>query len=135
MDGVKTMDTLLGQKVRLHKESKDDASLMSISGEIVKNFHNTKNVEGFFLLKLDKPFAYSGVDSHHVLFWSSLIHRKKNIEDHADAFILLIPDMQLLNQTHIDESKFIPLDWAKVSRESGTADLVPDEDNWELHLA
>jgi len=98
---------------------------MSVSGEIVKCFYNAKNIEGFYLLKLDNPFEHAGIDSHHILFWAPLIHHKKNSEDFVDAFILLIPDMNLLNQPHINEEAFIPFDWAKVTRISYYGKSVP----------
>jgi hypothetical protein len=46
------------------------------------------------------------------------MHRKKNVEDQVDTLILLIPDMKLLDNAHIDENAFIPLDWAKATRTS-----------------
>ncbi len=130
------MDKLLGQKIELHKVNQNEALRMSVSGEIVDNYQNAKNVEGFYLLKLDTPFEHAGIDSDHVLFWSPLIHRKKNIEDHSDAFILLIPDMGLLNQPHIDEEAFIPFDWAKVTRKSYTEEGDSNKfDDCELNIA
>lgn len=70
------------------------------------------------MLKLDKPFEHEGFNNFHILFWSPLMHRKKNREEQVDVLILLIPDMNLLNQSQIDEDAFIPLDWAKATRKS-----------------
>ncbi|HIF51558.1 MAG TPA: hypothetical protein EYQ42_08560 [Thiotrichaceae bacterium] len=112
------MNNLLGQKIDLHRVDINDPLQLPVSGEIVKNFHNTQKADGFFLLKLDKPFEQDGINNRHVLFWSPLMHRKKNVEDQVDALILLIPDMKLLDNAHIDENAFIPLDWAKATRTS-----------------
>jgi hypothetical protein len=110
------MNNLLGQKVDLHRVDIYDPLRLPVSGEIVKNFYNSQNVDGFFLLKLDRPFEHEGIDSHHILFWSPLMHRKKNIADQVDALILLIPDMKLVKESHIDEDAFLPFDWAKACR-------------------
>ena len=119
------MNKLLGQKIELHQDSKKDALRMSVSGEIVKTFKNAKHVAGFFLLKLDIPFALDDIDSQHVLFWSPQLHRKKSVEEHANAFILLIPDMELLNQDYIDEDAFIPFEWVKASRQTHIENVFP----------
>lgn len=110
------MDNLLGQKIEFKKVDQNDPMLLPVSGEIIKDFSTSNNIDGLFLLKLDRPFEQSGIDSQHVLFWSPHIHNK--IENQVRALILLIPDMNLLNQANIDEDAFIPFDWAQISQKS-----------------
>jgi hypothetical protein len=112
------MNDLLGQKIDLNRVDSNDPLGIPVSGEIVKSFHNAQKSDGFFLLKLDKSFEHDGIDNRHILFWSPLMHRKKDVEEQVDALLLLIPDMKLLDETEIDENAFIPLDWAKVTRTS-----------------
>ncbi len=114
------MDNLLGQKIEFKKVDKNDPLQLPVSGEIIKDLRATNNIDGLFLLKLDRPFQETGIDSQHVLFWSSQIHDK--IEHQVRALILLIPDMKLLNQTNIDENAFIPFDWAQLSQSTHTID-------------
>jgi hypothetical protein len=114
------MDTLLGQKVEFKKIDKDDPLQIPVSGEIVKNFGTTNNIDSLFLLRLDKSFEQTGVESQHVLFWSPVI--KDDIEKQVRALIFLIPDMSLLNESKIDEDAFIPFDWAQLSQKSITAE-------------
>lgn len=121
---MEQMDKLLGQKIDLHRADINDPLQLPVSGKIVNSFHNSSNADGFFLLKLDNPFKHEGIDSCHILFWSPLMHRKKNRYDQVDALILLIPDMSLLKQNKIDEDSFIPLDWAKATRRSLTAQNI-----------
>ncbi len=110
------MDTLLGQKIEFRKVDKNDPLQLPVSGEIIKDFSASNNIDGLFLLKLDRPFEQFGIDSQHVLFWSPQIENK--IKGQVHALILLIPDMNLLNQTNIDEDAFIPFDWANISQNS-----------------
>lgn len=125
------MNELIGEQIELNKFDSDEASRMSVSGRIVKHFHNTNDSAGFYLLKLDKPFLHNGIDRDHVVFWSPLIHAKKNIEETVDAFVLLIPnvllvpEMGLVDQDRIDEKKFIPFEWVKASRKTHTKNVFP----------
>jgi hypothetical protein len=108
------METLLGQKIELKKVDKNDPLQLPVSGEIIKDLGSSNNIDGLFLLKLDRPFEQYGIDSQHILFWSP--HMNNKIEDQVRALILLIPDMKLLNQASINEDAFIPFDWAQISQ-------------------
>jgi hypothetical protein len=109
------MEKLLGQRIEFKKLDKDDPLQLPVSGEIVKDLRATNNIDGLFLLKLDRPFEHKGIDSQHVLFWSPLI--EDHVQEQVRALILLIPDMKLLNQANINEEAFIPFDWAQLSQQ------------------
>jgi hypothetical protein len=113
------MDTVLGQKIEFKKVDINDPLQIPVRGKIVKNLSISNNIDGLFLLKLDKPFQQAGIDNHHVLLWSPQIDDK--IEQQLRVLIFLIPDMKLLNQPIINEDAFIPFDWAQLSQQSVAA--------------
>jgi hypothetical protein len=113
------MDTLLGQRIEFKRVDKNDPLQLPVSGKIIKDFSASNNIDGLFLLKLDRPFNQYGIDNEHVLFWSPTIHN--SIDNQVRALILLIPDMKLLNQSSISEDAFIPFDWAQLSQQSVAA--------------
>ena len=98
---------------------------MSVSGKVIKHFFNKNKSGGFYLLKLDQPFEHRGIEKRHIVFWSPLIQRKKNIEEPVDAFVLLVPDMRLLVHDHIDEKQFLPFEWVKASRKTHSKNVFP----------
>ena len=122
---LKLMNEIIGEQIELNKFDADEASRMSVSGKVIKHFYNQNGSGGFYLLKLDKPFDQRGIDGEHIVFWSPLIQSKESIQESADAFVLLIPNVGYILQERIDEKRFIPFEWVKASRKTHSKNVFP----------
>lgn len=65
------------------------------TGAIVKRLH-TENVDNWFLLRLDEPFRYAGVNNKQLLIRSRWHGVEIGDEDDVSVFIVQIPDSNVI---------------------------------------
>ena len=104
---TQVLGNLVGQRVRLsyYDHNVRFEAILPLLGTVVSR-HRTADVDDWFLLRLDEPFDYDGIDRSHVLIRSKWMGSVIGREEHVAVFVLLIPDMGLLSQREIKVEQF-----------------------------
>ena len=112
---TQSLQTLVGRRIRLsyYDHNVRFEAILPRLGKVVSR-HRTANVDDWFLLRLDEPFDYGGNEHSHVLIRSKWVGAVIGRENQVAVFILLIPDMALLDQEEIEVERFDHVAWGFV---------------------
>jgi len=105
-------NNLIGKKVTIEyfDQSETFAKLLPKSGEIIKQY-NISGAKDWYLVKLDKHIDFSGRENYYILIRSRW-EGKEILKEETSVFIVLIPDMKLLDEKQpLDIEKFELVAW------------------------
>jgi hypothetical protein len=115
MGGVFTpliWDSTINRRAKIEYYDHNDAfgEFLPRNGEITDRYI-TQNVDDWYLFKLDDPFEYEGKSQKYFLIRSKWAGRVINDKKECGVFILLIPEMKLLEKSPIHVSDFNHVAW------------------------
>ena len=105
------MESLIGSKITIeyYDQNEEFAKILPRSGKIISH-HYTENVDDWYLVELEDPFAYNGRENARLLIRSRW--KGETLENgKTSVFILLIPDPALVNENKIELEKFEHVAW------------------------
>lgn len=109
---------LVGKRLRIsyYDHNEHFEKLLPRTGT-VRSRHASRNTNDWFLVELDEPFTYEGRQHRHVLIRSKWAGRLIGRDRQTAVFLLLIPEMALLEQKPFDVERLNLVAW-------GYADVI-----------
>jgi hypothetical protein len=107
---------IIGQKIKIEyfdQNSRFESCFPAQICEIVQQFSSVDGAKDWFLVKLEKPFAYEGRNHTHLLIRSRWHGLEVGGSEPTAIFILLILDESFLREP-IDTKKFDYVAWGFV---------------------
>ena len=108
-----TKKGIVGGKIRLEyfDQNEDFArSFPAQTCDVIQRFSSTDGADNWFLLKLDKPFTYEGIENTHLLVRSRWRESEIGGKEPTSVFILLVSDKTLLKDP-LDIASFRHVAW------------------------
>lgn len=106
------LDAIINRRAKIEDYDHNDAfgEFLPRNGQI-KSRYITKNVDDWYFFKLDDPFEYEGKLQKYFLIRSKWVGRVINDKKECGVFILLIPEMKMLENCPINVTDFDHVAW------------------------
>lgn len=112
MGSMHHLDGIINKRAQIeyYDHNEPFGELLPRDGKIIKRYV-TENVDDWYLFKLEEPFEYEGKLQKYFLIRSKWAKKSINDKEKCAVFILLIPQMKLLNNNSINVKDFEHVAW------------------------